>query len=110
MLHREILLSPEIDHTLIDALLEETCRREGLGIGLKAVLREYPGSMHWHWKCGKENGTLEATHWPSEGRLWLSVHENRAAPWTDSMTARLASRLEEQLSPEVGTIFAECEE
>ena len=108
MLLREITVPLGTDHQLIDSLLEDICRREGLGLALKTVQREYPGSLHWHWKRGKENGTLEVTHWPPENRLWIYVHENRAAPWTDSMAARLASQIEEKLHSEaVDTIFAE---
>ena len=109
MLLREISLLPGTDHQLIGPLLEDICRREGLGLALKTVLREYPGSMHWHWKRGKENGTLEVTHLPSENRLWISVHENRAAPWTDPVAARLASKMEEKLRSEVDTVFSEFE-
>lgn len=112
MLHREIILPPEnlrvgTAQSSLAARIEEICRREGLGASLKTTLREHPGCLHWHWKRGRENGTLEVTHWPQENRVWISVHENRAAPWTDALAERLATILERQLGGEADRVSAQ---
>src|SRR3989304_10109552 len=43
------------------------------------TLSKYPGSVHWHFKKGKERGTLEATYWPERHRAWLSYRSGREA-------------------------------
>ncbi|HEU5314907.1 MAG TPA: hypothetical protein VFX49_02270 [Chloroflexota bacterium] len=64
-----------------------------LRVALKGTARAHPGSIHWHLKRGRERGTLEVTLWPSQRRLWLSVHDNRGAPWIDEMLPDLKEAL-----------------
>lgn len=56
-------------------------------------LATYPGSQHWHIKQGKRPGMLEVTHWPQEGRLWVSVHENRDGGWAMKSCPAFANAL-----------------
>jgi hypothetical protein len=65
----------------------------GLRVTLKTTLAQYPGSVHWHVKQGRERGILEMTWWPQERRLWLAVHANRAGEWTEAAAARLKTCL-----------------
>lgn len=74
--------------------VEAACGTLGLCPTLKAPLAAYPGSVHWHWKRGKERGVLEVTLWPAGRRLWVSVQSGRAARWT----AQAADQLQKLLS------------
>ena len=70
-----------------DSLVSEVRGRvegAGLRITLETTLAGHPGSLHFHIKRGRETGTLEFTYVASEGRAWLSYHENRYAPWIDA--------------------------
>jgi hypothetical protein len=82
-------LSPDemaatIDHCLAGA---------GLTVTMRDTLRGYPGCTHWHVKRGRERGVLEVTLWPAGRRLWLSVHQNRNAPWIDAALPALRDEL-----------------
>ena len=78
-------------------LIERCADAEGLGTTLKGSLSRYPGCVHWHFKRGRERGTLEATYWPVEQRLWLSVQSGRTGEWTDSAVLRLQATLRSAL-------------
>ena len=59
----------------------------------ESTLAKYPGCTHWHLKRGMEQGTLEVTLWPSEGRLWASVQAGRAGEWIDQAVRELIAAL-----------------
>ncbi len=44
-----------------------------LRVTQRSTLAQFPGSIHWHFKRGKETGTLEVTLLNRERRLQLSV-------------------------------------
>jgi hypothetical protein len=80
-----------------EELVEDCCGALGLTISMKGRLASCPGSVHWHLKRGRETGTIEATLWPARQRLWLSVHTNRAAGWTQAAMEELHAALTARL-------------
>ncbi|MCI0398094.1 MAG: hypothetical protein L0322_24630 [Chloroflexi bacterium] len=77
------------DPAQAEAVIEGCCAAEGLRPALKSSLARYPGCVHWHYKQGKEPGTLEITLWPQERRAWFSIRPNRRGPWLTETAARL---------------------
>jgi hypothetical protein len=65
----------------IRAIIEEAALTLGLVTTQVTTLAKYPGCIHWHFKKGKQRGTLEATYWPDRNRAWLSYRPGREAPW-----------------------------
>jgi hypothetical protein len=65
----------------IRALIEEAALTLGLVATQVTTLAKYPGCIHWHFKKGKQRGTLEATYWPDRNRAWLAYRPGREAPW-----------------------------
>ncbi|MEP6756710.1 MAG: hypothetical protein ABJA67_14485 [Chthonomonadales bacterium] len=66
-----------------------------LQISMRAELKTFPGSMHWHLKKPRQTGKLEVTLWPRENRLWISYHDNRVG---DGWVVQTARELTGQLS------------
>ncbi len=83
------MMNEEIDlpktYPLADAAqtVEVAATATGLRMTLRGTLGMYPGCIHWHFKRGKESGTLEVTLLNWERRILISVRENRRGPWTD---------------------------
>lgn len=75
----EIELAPCASDT-VEERVDALAQRLGLS-SRKGTLRSYPGCVHWHFKLGKQSGTLEATWWPKTERLWLKIAVNRDADW-----------------------------
>jgi hypothetical protein len=78
--------------------IEEICARFGLTVAMKGTLSAYPGCVHWHYRNGREKGTLELTLAVPERRLWASVHTNRQAAWIDAMLPRVRKEIENVLT------------
>ena len=55
----------------------------------------YPGSRHWHYRRGRERGTLEITFWPAQRRLWLKVAAGRTSAWITELLPSLQAALAE---------------
>ncbi len=81
MIEHELEMVPTSSEDKFESWLRKLVARFGLRITLDSSLKTYPGSRHWHLKKGNERGTLEVTYLPGEKRAWLSIHENRNAPW-----------------------------
>jgi hypothetical protein len=82
------------------AQLIETCAgAEALRVSQRTTLAQYPGSIHWRFKRGKESGTLEVTLLNRERRILLAVPENRAGAWTEAVLERLSDEMRRQLEP-----------
>lgn len=75
-------------------VIEALCAREGLSLKLKGSLSTHPTSVHWHFRRGRESGTLEITWWRSAGRIWFSTHRGREAAWIQASVRRLRAALE----------------
>jgi hypothetical protein len=73
--------------------LEEVFAKAKQHISLRATLAAFPGCTHWHLKNGNMTGTLEATLWPREKRLWFSVQDGRRRGWIDDAVKRLRGLL-----------------
>src|SRR5437763_16670863 len=90
----EVKLSTAPDAAAAEELVEACAARLGLNQTMKGTLARYPGCAHWHFKRGRERGTLEVTWWPRERRLWLSVQAGRTGAWVDAAAADLKAALE----------------
>jgi hypothetical protein len=75
--------------------VEDAAQFEGLTLTLKGGLAKYPRCIHWHFRRGDEPGTLEITYAPTEGRLWFTIRDDRAAPWMDDTIKRMCAKLQE---------------
>ena len=102
MVRHDLPLPPDAGPTAIAELVEQSCLDDGFTLTLLSTLAAFPGCTHWHWKRGRERGTLEVTLWPQGRRLWVSVHASRVRDWTEEAAARLAA----SLTIAVGTTFA----
>jgi hypothetical protein len=97
MVEIEIPLPADADPAAVEAAIEAGCDAEELRTQLKGTLSSCPGCIHWHFKRGREPGTLEITLWPRRHRAWISVHANRSAPWIDELLPRLRESLAQRL-------------
>ena len=82
--------------------IEEACEAEGLRVGSRDTLASHPGSIHWHYKKGREAGTLEVTLLNRERRILLSVAEKRVAPWSESAMENISETLINRLQRSPG--------
>ena len=80
-----------------EALIEEACAAEGLRLSLRSTLKAYPACVHWHYKLGKEVGTLEITLWAVKRRIWFKVSAGRQGAWMEGTIERLKSKIETDL-------------
>jgi hypothetical protein len=69
--------------------IQEAAQASGLVTAQVTTLAKYPGSIHWHFKRGKDRGTLEATYWPDQKRVWLSYRSGREADWINPTIQQL---------------------
>lgn len=86
------------DPARIEEIAERVCSARGLRCALKGTLAKYPGSVHWHYKKGKQSGTLELTLDPLRRKLWATVQMGRQAPWIDTAIPVIRREIEEELS------------
>jgi len=83
-------------------ILEEAATADGLRVAVRGTNTEYPGSILWHWKRGKEAGTLKATLIQGRSRrILLTVEDSRPAPWTEPALERIGDILRARLAPQV---------
>ena len=75
-------------------LIEHVCAALDLQPAMKSTLASYPGSVHWHYKRGKEKGTLELTLAPGSRRIWAQVHINRNGAWIEEVLPRVRAEVE----------------
>lgn len=78
--------------------VEQAFSQYDLTCTLKGTLASYPGCVHWHFKKGREAGTLELTWWEAERRLWFKVGDHRTAPWIEKAIPYLKKQLETSFS------------
>jgi len=80
-----------------EELIERVCSAHNLQPAMKASLAGYPGSIHWHYKRGKEKGTLELTLLRRTGRIWAQVNTNRNGAWIAEVLPRVRAAIEQGL-------------
>jgi hypothetical protein len=80
-----------------EAVIDAVCAAEGLRLTLKDTLKTYPGCVHWHYKLGKEVGTLEITLWAAKRRIWFKVSASRQGEWMEEAIGRLKMNIEQCL-------------
>ena len=93
MLLHDVDLPAEIPLGDAARLVESMAEAEGLRITLRGTLAQHPGSLHWHFKRGREPGTLEVTLLQRERCIRLAVQAGRIGPWTTGAIERLAAAL-----------------
>ncbi len=79
----------------LPAVVQQVCAAAGLTLMLDGTLKSYPGSRHWHYRRGRERGTLEITFWPAQRRLWLKIAAGRTSAWITELLPRLQTALAE---------------
>ena len=79
MLEVELQIPDSTESEAVLRIVEQVCASNELTCSLKGTLVSYPGSIHWHFKQGKQKGTLEITWWESEQRLWFKVASGRTS-------------------------------
>lgn len=81
----------------LEKTIEGIFRMAGLSITLKTTSAKFPGSIHWHLKKGRERGTLEATVWPSQSKLWFSMQDGRRGDWVMDAAHQMKEQMERSL-------------
>jgi hypothetical protein len=88
MREREIPFCSDADDRELERAIDQAVADSGLQVTMRASLRTFPGSVHWHVRRGRESGTLEITFWPQQRRAWFTIHDGRQAEWIEkSMNA-----------------------
>ena len=94
MIEVELQIPADAKSDSVVKVIEQVCNANGLTHMLKGTLASYPGCIHWHFKMGKQKGTLEITWWESENRLWFKVTKGRKANWIDEALPKLKKEIE----------------
>jgi hypothetical protein len=94
----DVALQQGTDAKHVVAAVDAQGALAGLTTTLKTSLRKYPGCTHWHFKRGKQKGTLEMTYWPNQNKLWFTVRADRQADWMSVTLALLQKSIETELA------------
>jgi hypothetical protein len=78
-------------------VVEQVCTANDLACARKGTLAGYPGYIHWHFRLGKQKGTLEITGWESVNRLWFKVARGRTGEWIHEALPKLKKQIESSL-------------
>jgi hypothetical protein len=97
MVEVELQIPKGVASKTVQRIVEEVCASNELTCALKGTLVGYPGSIHWHFKQGKQRGTLEITWWESEHRLWFKVASGRTSEWVLKSIPQLKEQIEKLL-------------
>jgi hypothetical protein len=97
MVEVEVDIPAHAQSASIPRAVERACATEGLTLTLKGTLAKYPDCVHWHFKKGKERGTLEMTWGERKNRLWFKVAVGRTGAWVEETAARLRKQIERAL-------------
>lgn len=93
MIEVELQIPDSIEPETVIRAVEQICAFHGLTCTLKGTLVRYPGSIHWHFKRGRQKGTLEIT-WERENRLWFKVADGRTSEWINVSLPQLKEQIE----------------
>jgi hypothetical protein len=97
MIEVELLVPDRVNIDGLVRAVEQICVANGLTCTLKGTLASYSGCIHWHFKKGKQKGTLEVTWWESKHRLWFKLANGRKGEWIDESMPRLKEQIEKAL-------------
>ena len=97
MIETQLTVPARIRAATLTRLVERAATAEQLTPTLKGTLAKYPGCTHWHYKQGKQPGTLEITWFPRERRLWFKIARNRNNAWIEEVVPRLKRLIESNL-------------
>ena len=97
MLEVELQIPDSVESEAVLRIVEQVCASKELTCSLKATLVSYAGSIHWHFRRGKQRGTLEITGWESEQRLWFKVASGRTSEWILKSIPQLKEQIEKLL-------------
>lgn len=93
MIEVDVPVHESVSDAMVLRRVEAASREFGLTIAMRGTLKTWPGSVHWHFKNGKQTGTLEMTWWGAKRRLWFKINTTRNAPWIDQMLPAMRRRL-----------------
>ena len=93
MLEVELQIPTVAKSDSVDKVIEQVCSANNLTCTLKGTLASYPGCIHWHFKMGKQKGTLEITWWKSKNRLWFKVAKGRTGDWINEALPQLKQEI-----------------
>ena len=97
MIEVELQIPDSIEPEAVIRVIEHVCTSHNLTCTLKETLVRYPGSIHWHFKLGKQKGTLEITWWESRHRLWFKVANGRVGEWINENLLQLKEQIQKSL-------------
>ena len=97
MIEVELQIPGSVETQVVIRVVEQVCASNELTCSLPGTLVSYPGSVHWHFKRGRQKGTLEITWWESEHRLWFKVAEGRSSKWIIESIPQLKEQIEKFL-------------
>jgi hypothetical protein len=90
---REIEIEIDAGRVVSDREIEAAAKELSLVATLKGTLAKYPGSIHWHFKNGRERGALEVTLQPAERRVWVSIQDGRRGEWVERAAREMVELL-----------------
>lgn len=94
MIEVELQIPDSVERPAVVRVVEQVCTSNDLTCSLKGTLVSYPGSVHWHFKRGKQKGILEITWWQGEHRLWFKVAGGRRSAWILESIPQLKEQIE----------------
>ena len=94
----EVRVSEKAKMAAAEGIIEGACANAQLTCVMKGQTRTHPGAVHWHFKKGKEPGTLEISWWPRERRCWFTMQDGRKGDWSDAMAAKLKPQIEKAMA------------
>jgi hypothetical protein len=94
MIEVELQIPGGVETESVIRVVEQICASKELTCSLKGTLISYPGSVHWHFKRGRQKGTLEMTWWESGHRLWFKVANGRTSEWILESLPQLKEQIE----------------
>jgi hypothetical protein len=97
MIEVELQVPDSVEPETVIRAIEQVCASHGLTCTLKGTIVRYPGSNHWHFKRGRQKGTLEITWWERENHLWFKVSDGRSSEWISASLPRLKEQIEKSL-------------
>ena len=97
MIEVDLQIPSGVNREQIVKVVEQVCTTNELAWARKGTLASYPGCIHWHFKLGKQKGTLEITWWESEDRLWFKVAKGRTGEWIHEALPKLKKEIEVSL-------------